>query len=237
MKTIADLSIAILAGGLGTRLRSVVNNVPKVMAPINGAPFFNYLLDGLIVQGARGALLCTGFEGEQIRAYYSDNYRSLGLTYSNEEQPLGTAGALRRCIAKIQSDHVLVINGDTFCDANLNEFVSWHHHTASKASILLVRKEDGSRFGSVETDKVGNIVQFHEKSKQSCGYVSAGIYLLDRAIVENIPDGQQISMEYEVLPKLIGIGLCGYKTKSSFIDIGTPESYRMAQLYFSERNL
>jgi NDP-sugar pyrophosphorylase family protein len=234
MTSLADLTIVILAGGLGTRLRPSVNHVPKVLAPINGTPFLNYVLDALIEQGGRNVLLCLGYGAAQIQAYYTDRYRTLILSYAWESEPLGTAGALRYCISQVQSKEVLVLNGDTFCDIDFNRFIAWHRQAHSKASIVLVYKEDVSRFGSVKTDSNERIIQFYEKNNRSGGgYVSAGVYLLHRQIVEKLPEGRSISMEYEVLPDLIGSGLSGYKTASNFIDIGTPNSYRRAQHYFS----
>lgn len=233
MTSIANVTIAILAGGHGTRLRPVVHQIPKVIAPMNGVPFLNYVLDSLIAQGGKDALLCIGYGGEQVQACYGDTYRSLNLAYSIEKEPLGTAGALRHCLSKVHSEDVLVSNGDTFCTANLNLFLSWYQKKQTSAAIMLAHKKDVSRFGSVETDAAGRVIQFHEKAgKTGGGYVSTGIYLLHRGIVESIPERKAVSMEYEVLPQLIGNGLWGYKTKSTFIDIGTPQSYRRAQDFF-----
>jgi D-glycero-alpha-D-manno-heptose 1-phosphate guanylyltransferase len=237
MTSITDLSIAILAGGLGTRLRSEVSHVPKAMAPILGTPFLNYLLDGLIEQGARHVILCIGYGGDQIRDYYCDRYGSLNLTYSLETHPLGTAGALRHCISHLKSNEFLVINGDTYCGVDLNHYLAWYRQRLLKASIVLVHKADVSRYGSVTIDSDEHITAFHEKTAQSGGgYVSAGIYLLHRDIVKSIPKDREVSIEYEVLPKWIGQGLSGYKTNSTFIDIGTPTSYRMAQEFFSGKH-
>jgi D-glycero-alpha-D-manno-heptose 1-phosphate guanylyltransferase len=233
MNGISDIFVAVLAGGLGTRLRQALKGVPKAMASINGKPFLHYLFDWLVSQGTKQVVLCTGYLGEQIKDYFGDHFGPVSIAYSHEAQSLGTAGALRHCLSEIHSDIILVVNGDTYCDANLKNFLTWHKCHAFNASVLLSYKKDVHRFGSVETDQKGQIVQFHEKaSRAGGGYVSAGIYLLNRSILEKIPDGKNISMEYEVLPKLIGNGLSGYKTKSAFIDIGTPESFGTAQTYF-----
>ncbi|MEJ2157919.1 MAG: nucleotidyltransferase family protein [Desulfobacteraceae bacterium] len=235
MTSIANLCIAILAGGLATRLRPVVQDLPKAMAPINGTPFLNYVLDSLDEQGGKNVLLCIGHKGDQLRDYYANTYRSLSLSYSIENSPLGTAGALRHCLSGVQSNDILVLNGDTYCDTDFNQFLSFFYRTQSKAAIVLVRKTNVSRFGSVEIDAEGRVVQFHEKKRRSgAGYVSAGAYLLKREIVERIPAEKEVSMEYEVLPDLIGKGLFGYDAASTFIDIGTPQSYRHAQRYFSD---
>lgn len=235
MKGISDIHIAVLAGGLGTRLRPALKGAPKAMAPINGKPFLHYLLDWLNSQGAKQVVLCTGYLGEQIKDYFGDHFGPVSITYSHEVQPLGTAGALRHCHSKIHSDIILVVNGDTYCDANLKNFLTWHQCHAFNASVLLSYKKDVHRFASVETDQKAQIVQFHEKaSRPGGGYVSAGVYLLNRSVVEKMPNGKNLSMEYEVLPDLIGKGLSGYKTESAFIDIGTPESFGRAQTYFRQ---
>lgn len=233
MKTMADIPVAILAGGLGTRLRPAVSNVPKAMADINGKPFLRYLLEWLLHQGTRQVIICTGYRGEQIQEYFSDHYGPVRLHYSHEKKAMGTAGALRQCAHLLNGEHVLAINGDTFCPTDLNAFAVWHQRKPFNASVLLARKDNADRFGSVETDHRGYIVRFHEKAVQSgSGYVSAGIYLFKHSVVASIPNGQIVSMEYEVLPGLIGKGLSGYKSDASFIDIGTPESYDRAQHYF-----
>lgn len=235
MNTFTKIPVAILVGGLGTRLRPVLNGVPKAMALIDGKPFLHYLLGWLERHGVRHVVLCTGFLGDQISHYFGDRFGAVSLAYSHETRPLGTAGAIRNCISKIQCDELMVLNGDTFCNANLIDFLAWHRITKAKASILLVRMNDVRRYGSVKMDPDGNIVQFNEKMKWSGGgYISAGIYLLPRIIFENLPENQPLSMEYDVLPGLIGEGLSGYKTASSFIDIGTPESYLEAHRYFKQ---
>lgn len=236
MNSIAEIPVAVLAGGLGTRLQPVLKGAPKAMAPINGKPFLNYLFNWLIFQGTKHVVLCTGHLGGQIKDYFGDQFGSICIAYSHEEQPLGTAGALRHCLSKFHTDIILVVNGDTFCSANLKRFLNWHRCHAFNASVLLSYQKKVQRFGCVETDQKGQIVQFHEKAPGlGSGYVSAGIYLVNRSIIENMPESQYLSMEYEVLPELIGKGLSGYKTQSAFIDIGTPESFGAAQTYFRQR--
>jgi NDP-sugar pyrophosphorylase family protein len=233
MKSLSEIPVAVLAGGLGTRLRPALKNVPKALAPIDGKPFLHYLFDWLAGQGTRRVVLCTGYLGEQIQNCFGDRFGSIAIHYSHETQPLGTAGALRHCLSKIHSEIILAVNGDTFCDANLNTFLDWHRCHAFNASILLSYKKDVHRFGSVEMDRQGNIVQFHEKSNRpKGGYVNAGIYLLNRSVIENFPKGRKLSMEYDVLPDLIGKGLSGYQSRSAFLDIGTPKSFDTAQTYF-----
>lgn len=236
MNSISEIPVAVLAGGLGTRLRPALKGVPKAMASINGKPFLHYLFDWLIFQGTKQVVLCTGYLGKQIKDYFGDHFGPISIAYSHEAQSLGTAGALRHCLSEIHSDIILGVNGDTYCDANLKNFLTWHQCHAFNASVLLSYKKDVHRFGSVETDQKGQIVQFHEKtSRPGGGYVSAGVYLFNRSIIENMPDGKNLSMEYEVLPDLIGKGLSGYKTKSSFIDIGTPESFGTVKTYFRQQ--
>jgi NDP-sugar pyrophosphorylase family protein len=234
MNSIAQIPVAVLAGGLGTRLQPVLKESPKALAPINGKPFLHYLFNWLTIQGTKQVVLCTGYLGGQIKDYCGDRFGSFDIAYSHEEQPLGTAGALRHCLPKIGNDIILVVNGDTFCGAHLNSFLNWHRYHSFNASILLSYQKEVQRFGRVEIDRKGHVVQFHEKVPgPGKGYVSAGIYLVNRSVIENLPEGRKLSMEYEVLPDLIGKGLSGYKTEYPFIDIGTPESFDMAQRCFS----
>jgi NDP-sugar pyrophosphorylase family protein len=147
--TMADVPAVILAGGLGTRLRRVVADRPKVLADVGGRPFLAILLDQLAGAGVRSAILCTGYLGEQVESQFGRSYGPLALRYSRETTPLGTGGALRLAASHVDSNVMLVLNGDSYCDADLPGFVAWHHSRNSRASIVLVRASDASRFGRV----------------------------------------------------------------------------------------
>jgi len=234
-ESLADATALILSGGLGTRLRSIVPDRPKVLAPVAGRPYLAHLLDKLVETGLRRVVLCTGYRADQVRAEFGARYRGLGLLYSEESQPLGTAGALRLALAHVDSRTLLVLNGDSYCAADLHTFWRFHHRQPSEqaASLLLTEVADTRRYGRVSVDAAGRITRFLEKSQASGrGLINAGIYLLDRALVESIPTGRAVSLERDLFPTLIGSGVYGFASSSAFIDIGTAESYAAADLFF-----
>jgi D-glycero-alpha-D-manno-heptose 1-phosphate guanylyltransferase len=229
----ANTTVAILCGGLGSRLKSTVNDLPKAMAPIFGRPFLYYLFEWLIKNGAHEVVLCTGYRGDQIKRHFAEQFGRLRLTYSHEEEPLGTGGAIRKALSKIDTNDVLVVNGDTYCQTNLSDFISWHKKGGFNTSILLAYTPEVERYGSVEIDNDGYVIEFQEKSKRrGVGLVNAGIYYMSRSTIEEMPEDENFSLEFQVLPNLIGKGLGGYKIDTPFLDIGTPSSYKSAATFF-----
>lgn len=228
-----DISIAILAGGLGTRLRSVVADRPKVLALIHGRPFLSYLLDRLCDFHPAEIVLCAGYMGEQLRETFGDSHRGARLIYSQEPAPLGTAGALSFALPLFKSQNVLALNGDTFCDVDLNAMYAWHNAHQANATLALVHLPDTSRYGCVVTDDENHLTRFEEKKEKSgAGWINGGVYLLRRGFIESIPTDHTVSIERETFPNWIGRELYGWKSEGRFIDIGTPESYSSAESFF-----
>jgi NDP-sugar pyrophosphorylase family protein len=231
---LGELTAAVLAGGLGSRLSAVVTDRPKALAAIGGRPFLTYLFDQLIAAGVRDIVLCTGYLGDQIRMLSGESYGPLRLTYSRELIPLGTAGALRLALPLFRSDSVLVMNGDSYCEANLRELYRWHSRRPANATLLLTRVSDTQRFGRVQVASDGTVNDFAEKgSGNGPGWINAGVYLLKRHLLTEIPANRAISLERELFPAWIGRGLYGFQSKARFVDIGTPEAYASAQSFFS----
>ncbi len=227
------MTAAILAGGLGTRLRSVVNNRPKVLAEIHGRPFLAYLLDQLAAAGVRHVVLCTGYLGAQVQKMFGDSYDKLRLVYSREPAPLDTAGALRLALPLFKSDSVMVMNGDSFCDVDLSFFWNWHCQHEAHASMVLVEAADMGRFGSVEVNPIGEVIGFQEKSMRGrSGWINAGIYLIASSLIETIPEKGAVSLEHAMFPAWIDRGFYGYKSEGKFLDIGTPENFAAAEEFF-----
>lgn len=218
----------VLAGGLGTRLAPVVGPRPKVLAQVLGRPFLAFLLDRLAASGIARVVLCTGYGGGQVRAYFGDRHGALALAYSREAAPLGTAGALRLALPLLDEDPVLALNGDSYCDADLAAVWAAHHASGAAATLVLAEVSDAARYGSVATDGDGRVVGFAEKTASGPGWVSAGIYVLARRVLEEIPRGRPVSLEREVLPRWIGRGLRAERSDGTFIDIGTPRAYAAA---------
>lgn len=235
MKHAFPLTAIVLAGGLGMRLRSVIEDRPKVLAEVAGRPFLEYLLDQLFHGGIREAILCTGYLGERIKSEYGEFYKTIRLRYSQEPSPLGTGGALRFALPVFKSDTLLVMNGDSYCKVDIRRFWEWHRLKGSDATLLLVKSNDAQRYGSVQTDAGARVVSFVEKREAAgSGLINAGIYLITRSLLELIPADKPVSLEREIFPSWIGKNFYGYQTPGPFLDIGTPESYAEAETFFAE---
>jgi NDP-sugar pyrophosphorylase family protein len=230
-ENIANVMAAILVGGLGTRLRSVVADSPKVLAVINGRPFLSYLLDKLVNAGMQRAVLCTGYMSDKIKSEFGKKYGSLSLYYSEEETALGTAGALKHAEKLFKSDILLIMNGDSYCDVNLTDFWIWHCKRHSVGSIILVKVPEANRYGSVQCDNDEKISIFEEKSCRTAeGWINAGIYLLNKSLIQTIPDKRIVSLEREMFPHWIEQeSILGYHYNGIFVDIGVPSDLEKAK--------
>ena len=220
----------ILSGGLGTRLKGVVDDRPKPMAPIAGKPFLEYLVVQLKKQGFRDIVLCIGYRGEQARKYFGDGSKwGVNVLYSHEPEPLGTGGAVKLAEALVRGENFVIMNGDSFLDVDLKELVDYHLKNEALATMALAEVEDSTRYGAVEINEKGEIESFVEKGQSSRSkLVNGGIYVFNREVFSYIPEGK-VSLEKEVFPKLIGKGFYGLLVKGFFIDIGIPEDYKRLQ--------
>jgi D-glycero-alpha-D-manno-heptose 1-phosphate guanylyltransferase len=224
----------ILAGGLGTRLRSVVSDKPKVLAEVLGRPFVELILEQLFDAAITKVILCTGYMGEQIREHFGNFWHGQEILYSQESQPLGTAGAVRLALPLMRASSALVMNGDSLYQGSLEPLIAVHKENQERVTILLSRTENASRYGTVEIASNGEVQSFVEKDSNCTrpAWVSAGIYLMQTECIEMIPTGLAVSLEKEVFPGLIGRGLYGVAGTGEFLDIGTPEAYGRAQEFF-----
>jgi NDP-sugar pyrophosphorylase family protein len=224
----------ILAGGFGTRLRSAVADRPKPMAEVAGRPFITFLLSRLVDFGFERAILCTGHMGEVVVQLLGDTFGPMSVVYSHEPTPLGTAGALRQAVGLIESDDVLVLNGDSFCDVDLATLGCKHRAHGGAATIVVLHRNDRRQSGAVGIEESGRVVVFESRPAASRpGLINAGIYMLRREIVERIPVGRKVSLEDEIFPLLVANGtLFAWQVDARFIDIGTPDSYAAAQTFF-----
>jgi D-glycero-alpha-D-manno-heptose 1-phosphate guanylyltransferase len=231
---IGNITAAILAGGFGTRLKSVVSDKPKVLAEVLGKPFLAYLLEQISSAGIRKVVFCTGYMAGKIRNCFGDSYGPLHILYSRENEPLGTGGALRLALPCFASDIILAMNGDSYTDTDLSSYMNWFFDKDIEASLLLAKVLDASRYGSVIVEGDGIIKAFAEKGVSSgAGWVNAGIYLMRKSLIASIPAGQPYSLEYELFPSLVEKELYAFCSEGRFIDIGTPESYAVTEDFFS----
>jgi D-glycero-alpha-D-manno-heptose 1-phosphate guanylyltransferase len=222
----------ILVGGLGTRLRAALPDLPKPMAPIQGRPFLEYLLADLKQQKIENIVLCVGHQAGKIEEYFGDGKLSgLNIEYSREEGLLGTAGAVRWAHNKIKSDNFLLLNGDCYNDGNFAELLSQHQSTRAIATLLATHVEDRARFGSLQMDENNRVLGFIEKGEATgAGWINAGVYALNRSVLELIPEGKVCSLERDVFPQLVARGeMFAFYNHGAFIDIGLPEEWQRAQ--------
>jgi NDP-sugar pyrophosphorylase family protein len=226
-----SIEAMILVGGKGTRLQSAVYDRPKPMADVAGKPFLEWVLLSLYKKSIRRVILCTGYMGDKVEAYFGDGSKwKLQLCYSHETSPLGTGGAVRNALDLINGDSFLVLNGDSYCRFDLNTMEKNHNSKSALATMWLVKMDDCSRYGSVILDDKGMVKSFSEKSLVAgSGLINAGIYLLERKLVENIEKDRMVSLEKDIFPSIVGHGLVGVVGGGVFVDIGTPESYASAE--------
>ncbi len=217
----------VLAGGLGTRLRPVVSDRPKPLAEIGGRPFLEYVLGQVRRAGIRDVTLCTGHGAEQVEAAFGDGETlGLSISYSVEREPLGTGGALRQLGPRLAGRPLVVMNGDSFFDIALDELFAFHAAHGAVASIALRHVESTARYGSVSIDAEGRITAFAEKQPDAGpGLINGGIYVFGPDVLSLISDRTPLSLERDVFPALIPLGVFGRPFGGYFVDIGLPSDY------------
>lgn len=224
------IDVIILCGGLGTRLRPVIDDQPKVLVKIGEKTFLDLLIDDLVIQGFKNIILNVGYLKEQIRKHFISNKRSnCTIRFSEEDEPLGTGGALKNAIPLIKNDFFMAMNGDSICKVDLRNFIDFHIEKEALLSIVLASSKTAKDYGSVALDELQRITSFNEKVVgKSENLINAGIYLMDKVIFSDMPNNS-FSLEYDLFPKVIVSNRCyGFLTNSKVIDIGTPERYEKA---------
>jgi D-glycero-alpha-D-manno-heptose 1-phosphate guanylyltransferase len=231
-----DARACVLAGGLGLRLRSVVGAVPKVLAPVGGRPFLDYILRQLAGHGIRRVTLCTGYRSDAVESFAGTGGRwGLKVTYSAETKPLGTAGAIAAAWRSLDDVTLLVVNGDSYFDVPLDDLWAQHEASGATATIAVRRSTNAARYGTVDIGRGGIVTAFREKGADPSGWINGGIYVLQRAALDGIDPDQPASLERDVFPRLAsrsdhapGRTLHAVPFAGSFIDIGVPADYRRA---------
>ena len=214
----------VLAGGFGTRLSTVVSDVPKPMAPINGRPFLEYLLNDLSEKGINRVILAVGYKKEIIKSHFKEKYKNIDIIYSDEDIPLGTGGAIKKALILAKDENIFIINGDTFFDVDLKEMYQFHKKNSSKLTLAIKGMEKFDRYGSLILEE-DRIIKFEEKKYNDKGYINGGIYLINKELL-NEKEKESFSFEKEILEnENLKIEKYGYKSEGYFIDIGIPEDY------------
>ncbi len=226
----------ILAGGFGLRLRDVVEDVPKVMAVVNGRPFLEYVLDYLEANGFTNIVLSVGYKYEVIHDHFKHRYKSINLDYVVEEEPLGTGGAIQLSFANIRGNSCVVLNGDTMFRVDLDKVINFHLSNDSAFTIVLREVENIERYGTVEINSDSRITSFSEKGKRlGTGKINGGIYVIDKKFFEIMNFPGKFSIEKDGFEKLYkNYPFYGILSKEYFIDIGVPEDFKRAQDEFEE---
>ena len=212
----------VLAGGFGTRLKEVVSDVPKPMAPVNGKPFLEYLIKDLGEKGIRHIILAVGYKKEIIKEYFKNRYENIEITYSEELTPLVTGGAIKKALKLAKEADIFIVNGDTFFDVDLKKMKEFHIENKSTLTVAVKEMENFDRYGSLVI-KEKKIIEFEEKKKKAKGKINGGIYLIKKDLLNRI-EKENFSFEKKVLEDK-KIEKYSYESQGYFIDIGIPEDY------------
>jgi NDP-sugar pyrophosphorylase family protein len=246
-KKLSEINAVILCGGMGKRLRPVVNDRPKPMAEINDRPFLDILIDAFSNFGLRRFILCAGYKSDIIRDHYTQKTGPVGcgsphhqrqFIISDEREPLGTAGAIKNAAEHIQSDTFIVANGDSFCSADLRAFHDFHAARNALMSMVVIEAQNTGDCGMVSLDESQRITGFEEKAGQSQSrYINAGIYLIQTEALSLIPDNVAFSLERQLFPKLIEQNCYAFVAEGRLFDIGTPERLAAAIKHLAKDHL
>lgn len=220
----------VLAGGLGTRIRSVAADRPKVMVEVGGRPFLEILLGRMMRRGLRRAILATGHMHEFIESHFGARFGDVEIAYSRETHPLGTGGAVWKALEAAAQEDVFVFNGDTFFDVDLGGFHSFHKSVGANASMALKPMRDFDRYGTVQVQGT-RITGFREKQPAREGLINGGIYLLNRRSLAKLEMPEKFSIERDFFEGYaVRVYIGAYVCDGYFIDIGVPEDYARAQV-------
>ena len=219
----------VLAGGLGTRLRSVISDIPKPMAAVHGRPFLAFVLDRLVDGGFTHVVFATGYRHEILHRHFGNSYQGLDISYSVETEPLGTGGAIRLALDHIGPQNVFVMNGDTYLELDFHAMLAAHDSARAVLTVAVCRVPDAARYGTIELH--GDIAQrFIEKGRSGPGWINAGTYLLGAGIRSFFPSAKAFSFERDVLARdSVTVRPLVFRSCGRFIDIGTPDDYARAE--------
>lgn len=222
------MEVIILAGGMGTRLQGVVHQVPKPMAPVKGRPFLNYLLNWLLNYPVSRIVFSVGYKADIIKHHFGNVFNNIPVLYAEEQEPLGTGGAILNALKYTTDNDVLIVNGDTYFPVDIDRFLKFHTTAKSNLTVALKEMENFDRYGTVELLQ-DTIKGFKEKKPLKKGLINGGIYLVKKDFFKARHLPVRFSLEQEILEKEAGTGnLKGIVFTDVFIDIGIPSDYQKA---------
>jgi D-glycero-alpha-D-manno-heptose 1-phosphate guanylyltransferase len=232
-----EREVIVLAGGFGKRLLEVVPDLPKCLAPINGIPFLDYLFKYLQKYGVGRFILSLGYKSDYIISYVNEFYSNMDVTFVIEDSPLGTGGAIKAALKEAKNRDVLVVNGDTFFNINLNVFYSEALSSQYPFAIALQRIEKNYRYGFVELDEKNEIIRFCEKHESNNVFINTGFYIINKEQVNFDTNKDVFSLEKDFFESdLRETKLYGIEFNNEFIDIGIPKDFNRAQTLFQQLN-
>lgn len=225
-----------MAGGLGTRLQSVVSDVPKCMAEVAGKPFLQYLFDYAANEKFDHLILSLGYKSDVVINWLETQNRPFEISYAVEEYPLGTGGAIKLAFGKVKGEEAFVINGDTFFDIDSGLFLDFHKGHEADLSVALKPMVNFDRYGSVELDDNERIVCFNEKQYKKEGLINGGVYIVAKNLFTRLPLPEKFSFEKDIMESHIGdVNIYGCPQDNYFIDIGIPSDFEKANVDFSKK--
>ncbi len=231
----------VLVGGEGTRLRPLTESVPKSVLTLVDRPFLAYMVEWLAGHGVTDVVLACGFMPDALRGTLREREWGARVRCVVEPEPRGTAGAIRFVAEQLGDEldkRFLALNGDVLTDLDLSALLAFHADRGARATLGLHPVDDASAYGLVSTGADGAVLEFLEKAgKRTPGAINAGMYVLDRSVLDLIPAGEEVSIERDVFPRLVGDGLCGLRLDGYWMDIGTPERYLQASWDILERRV
>lgn len=220
----------VLAGGLGTRLRGVIGEFPKCMAPVNGKPFLHYIFTYLQEQGCTRVILSLGYKHEVIEQWLKEHSWHFDIAHVIEYEPLGTGGGIQLAMREAKDGHVAVLNGDTMFKVDMKEQFAFHTGMKADASLALKEMKNFDRYGVVNINDEHVITSFEEKQQKDSGLINGGVYIINKETFLNKQLPERFSFEKDYLEAFVNEGnLYGYKSDSYFIDIGIPQDYEQVQ--------
>ena len=229
---LGKVDVVILCGGEGKRLRGLINDRPKVLAPVGGKTFLELIIENLKSHGFERIILSVGYLKEQIIDYFRGR-EDIKIEFSSEDAPLGTGGALKRAKNFIKSEHFLVLNGDCLCPVDFEKFHRNHLDKQAMISMVVLNVEDISDYGSIKLEETGKVADFREKNfEKERGLINGGVYLMSKDIFYFMPEEDYFSLEYDLFPRILDKSFHGFMGDGELIDIGTPEKYQKTIRYF-----